>query len=97
MEKMNTPLFWMNETTGRMKEIVIKFFSEDQDLGRYEREILKHYMIPWVQAAIQNPYGNDEYRKNLTLMINRIQRAESKQELKDLNMELLSEFCIDLF
>ena len=55
------PLFWMNETSGKMKRIVLRFF-EDLDLSPEELKILKMYIIQWIEGTIfqTRPFFNNE-------------------------------------
>lgn len=51
--KNQFPKFWMDEISGKMKEIVMKFL-EDKNLDSYELQILKDYLIQWIDKTIDN-------------------------------------------
>jgi len=52
-------LYWQNEYTGRMKEIVMKYFNNTL-LNPEELDILKAYIIQWVNGCPAKP-GNYTY------------------------------------
>ena len=43
-------LFWMNEQSGQMKEIVMNFL-QDIELSKIQLEVLKNYIIQWIEKA----------------------------------------------
>ena len=45
------PRYWANEVTGRMKEIVLKFFQA-QKLEDEEIKILKSYIMEWMNDSL---------------------------------------------
>ncbi len=50
-------VFWMNEASGQMKEIVMKFIRSEK-LDEAQLETLKWYMIQWIEkAAFHRPIG----------------------------------------
>lgn len=51
--RKNQPLFWMNEVSGSMERIVKKFFNKEK-LNPSELNILKGYMIQWVEKTVNN-------------------------------------------
>ncbi len=49
----NQPLFWMNEVSGQMEMIVKKFFNKKK-LNPSELNVLKGYIIQWVERTVNN-------------------------------------------
>lgn len=47
------PLFWMNEASGRMKQIVQDFFNKKL-LKPTDLRILKNYIIQWVDNTVKS-------------------------------------------
>lgn len=80
-------LYWMHEQSGRMREIVKKFLSKDQELTNREIEILKWYIEQWVDAM---PHKPPRWRERLAA-------CTTKKQLKDYNWMLVSEYAIDPF
>lgn len=74
-------MFWMYETTGRMKKIVLRYF-DDLELEKEDFGILKNYVIQWIDnACIIKPNG--DYRTKILKM----NQSEFK---KYVNEDLLS-------
>jgi len=80
-------LYWMNEQTGLLKEIVMKFFSVDQELTEQELEILKWYIGQFVDAMLFRP---PKWCEKLAACL-------TKKDLKRYNWWLVSEYAIDPF
>ncbi len=51
--KSKQPKFWMNEVSGRMKQIVTKFF-ENKRLTTRELKVIKDYIIQWIEKTANN-------------------------------------------
>ncbi len=51
--KEEIPKFWMHEVSGRMKQIVSKFFEKKQ-LTPSELKVLKEYIIQWIEKTANN-------------------------------------------
>jgi len=79
------PLYWQHEVTGRMREIVRKFF-ENEPLDARELEVLRGYVHQWVVAM---PHKPEDYNRILEM---------SQDELKRYIWEVLvTEYAIDPF
>jgi hypothetical protein len=76
------PYYWMHETSGKMKEIVMKFL-ENESLNLYELEVLRWYFYQWIAAMPSKP---DDFSKVLLM---------TQEELKFYNMDLLNKYGID--
>jgi len=51
------PVFWMNETSGRLRDVVRKFFDPEANLDEEELRLLKWYVGQWVAAMPYPPHG----------------------------------------
>ncbi len=51
--KEDIPKFWMHEVSGRMKQIVSKFF-EGKQLTPSELKVIKEYIIQWIEKTANN-------------------------------------------
>lgn len=85
-----SPLFWMHEVSGRMREIVMKFFDDQENnLDLEELNILKSYLKQWMDSMM---IPSDEKAK----LFIQLRRIQNKEQLKDFNFKLLK-FGIDPF
>ena len=80
-------LYWMNEQTGRMREIVMKFFSKDKGVTEEELEVLKWYVEQWVDAMPNQPPNWRE----------RLAACTTKKALQEFNWMLVRDYGIDPF
>ena len=78
----HVPVYWMQEQSGKMKEIVRKFL-ENEPLNQYELEVLRWYFHQWVEAMPSRP---DDYARILIM---------TQEELRAYNMRLLNDYGID--
>jgi hypothetical protein len=78
------PLFWMNETTGMMKSIVLKYL-ESKHLTNLELKYLRWYLVQYIDAMISKP---PNYKEEI-----------NKRDQKGLEdyIEVLLDFGIDPF
>jgi len=98
------PLFWMNETTGEMKNIVLKFF-EDIKLSPEELEILKKYIIQWIEGTIfqtRHFFNSEEkyqeyLRKAVPPDYKDVIRKSDQTDLSEYVSNTLLEYGIDPF
>ena len=80
-------VYWMHERSGRMKAIVLKFFSKDQDLTERELEILKWYIEQFVDAMPRRPL---HWREQLAA-------CRTAKDLREYNWMLVRDYAIDPF
>jgi len=80
-------VYWKGEQSGRMKDIVLRFFSPDKPLTDEEIDILKWYIDQWVDAM---PYRPPQWREKLAA-------CRTKKALRDYCRMLLTEYAIDPF
>jgi len=80
-------MHWMHEQSGRMREIVRKLFSKDQDLTDQEIDILKWYIEQFVDAM---PHKPPQWRERLAA-------CTTKKDLKEYNWMLVSDYTINPF
>ena len=80
----NVPLFWMDEKTGMMKAIVLKYL-ESIHLTNLEMKYLRWYLVQWIDAMISKP---PNYKEEI-----------EKRDQKGLEeyIEVLLEYAIDPF
>jgi len=82
------PRYWVNEVSGRMKEIVLKFFHAEKVEGQ-DLQILKDYIKEWLDAS-RLPM-NERVRLN-----DELKQITSSYKLMEFNQRLL-EYGIDPF
>ncbi len=82
------PVFWMDETSGQMKDIVQRFFEQSATLSDQDFIVLKEYILQWCMAP---PFHQvpDDYLTALA-------EANTKEELKHM-YDLLLDINIDPF
>jgi len=80
-------VYWMHEQSGRMREIVLKYFSSREDLTEREIEILKWYIEQWVDAM---PHRPPRWREQLAA-------CKTVKQLRDYNWMLVCDYAIDPF
>lgn len=81
---MAAPVFWMHETTGKMKRIVQKFLS-NTPLNAEELGVMRWYVHQWVDALPSKP---EDYERI---------RSMSQQELNSYCFNVLLDMGIDPF
>ena len=80
-------VYWMQERTGRMREIILKFLRDGTDLTEEELEILKWYIEQFVDAMPMRP---PKWRERLAA-------CTTKKQLREYNWMLVSDYAIDPF
>ncbi len=81
---MAAPVFWMHETTGKMKRIVHKFLN-NTPLSAEELGVMRWYVHQFVDALPSKP---DDYKNILNM---------SQQELNTYCFNVLLDMGIDPF
>lgn len=84
---MGVPLYWMNEQSGEMKEIVLKFLDKEK-LDINELNKLKWYIKQWISGLLFKI-------PNKKLILKQIDQS-NQEKLYKIQMELL-EIGIDPF
>lgn len=79
------PLYWMHETTGRMRKIVQKYFL-NEPMTKSEFRVLKAYVLQWTEKPMLVP----------TEYIRMLNRAETVAELRE-TCEILLKHGIEPF
>lgn len=82
----NQPVYWMHETSGKMKQIVFKFMT-GAPLYEEELEIMKWYIFQWVDALPVKPQGFS--RELIFGMTGEMLRDYVKGPLMDLGIDPL--------
>ncbi len=54
MSVLITPLFWMHEQSGMMKEIIMNFL-QDKELTEDQMKVLRWYLIQWTEKFNHPP------------------------------------------
>ena len=87
------PLFWMNETSGRMRKI-IELFLNDKPMNSEDLGILKAYIIQYIDGtkeSMKSFFSAEKYQEYLKVGV----PSDYKEKIKKMNQKELSEYLVN--